>query len=91
VSGEFLLDTNVVIAFQAGDEAVSQRLAGAVVFVFAATVGELFYGAYHSQRQMANLSAVDDFCQSVTVLPCDYDTGRFFSDWSRRRCAPAAR
>jgi tRNA(fMet)-specific endonuclease VapC len=78
VSGEFLLDTNVVVPFQAGEVAVVDRLAREIVYLPAPVVGELFYGAYHSVRQMENLSAVEDLCVRITVLSCDYGTGRFF-------------
>lgn len=78
MSGEFLVDTNVAIAFQAGESAVVKHFADELILLPSITVGELFYGAYNSTRQMVNVAAVDNLCKSVTVISCDYDTGRFY-------------
>ena len=78
MSGEYLVDTNIVVAFQAGEGSVVDRFAREMIYVPAIVVGELFYGACHSTRQMANLVAVEQFCVRASVLSCDLDTGRHF-------------
>ena len=49
MNGDFLLDTNVVIALLASDCAILKRKKRAEkFFVPSIVVGELFYGTYHS-------------------------------------------
>jgi tRNA(fMet)-specific endonuclease VapC len=77
MSDEFLLDTNIVIALSANDAAVLERLeAGVTVFLPSIVVGELFYGAYRSERVDKNLEWVVDLTSDNAVLSCDGNTAR---------------
>ena len=72
MSGRFLLDTNIVIALFQGDISVQEKLAKAEqVFVSSTVIGELYYGAYRSGRVTTNLTRLEDFVASNTVLVCD--------------------
>ena len=77
MSGSFLLDTNIVIAFLTGETSVQERLEQAEeVFVPSIVLGELYYGACKSSRVEENLAHIDDFAIRSTVLGCDTDTAR---------------
>jgi predicted nucleic acid-binding protein len=53
VSGNYLLDTNIVIALFADETAVKDNLAKAEeVFIPSIAIGELCYGAHKSVRAM---------------------------------------
>ncbi|MDY6900971.1 MAG: type II toxin-antitoxin system VapC family toxin [Cyanobacteriota bacterium] len=81
MSGRYLLDTNIIIALFADEEAVKNNLAQASeVFIPSNTVGELFYGARKSGRVQANLARVDKLIANSTVLECDADTARLYGD-----------
>jgi len=79
VSGRFLLDTNIVIALFQGNISVQEKLAKAEqVFVSSTVIGELYYGAYRSGRVTTNLTRLEDFVASNTVLVCDLVTSQFY-------------
>lgn len=80
MNGRFLLDTNIVIALFGQDQVVHEHLADALeVFVPSIVTGELYYGAYRSQRAQENLSRIEEFARVSTVLPCDTDTARRYA------------
>ncbi len=79
MSGEFLLDTNIVIALTLGDGAVLARLENDVtVYLSSIVLGELFFGAYRSARVEENLERVTELAAHNTVLDCDTSTARHF-------------
>lgn len=81
MNGNFLLDTNIVIALFAGDAAVIAGLAAAEeVFIPAAVIGELFYGARKSGRPEENLRRIEEFAADNMILSCDADTARLYGE-----------
>lgn len=79
MSGEYLLDTNIVIALTVREDAVLQRLeADITVFLPSIVIGELFFGAYRSGRVEENLDRVADIASANTVLACDEATARHY-------------
>ncbi len=80
MSGRALLDTNAVIALFAGEPELVEMVASkTAVFLCVPVVGELRYGALASARVEQNLARLDDFAQTITVLPCDADSAVFYS------------
>jgi tRNA(fMet)-specific endonuclease VapC len=50
-SGRYLLDTGIVASLFRGDAGVRDKIAASdEIFVSSITLGELFYGAFKSQR-----------------------------------------
>ena len=80
MAGRVLLDTNVIIAFFSGENAVSQRFADAEVFVSSTVLGELYYGARKSAHVAANLARIEQFASSVQVLNCDAATAQLYGN-----------
>ena len=69
MSGNFLLDTNIVVALFAEDSSVQQSLLKAEqVFVPSIVLGELYYGAQKSSRTEENIACVDEFAAASSVL-----------------------
>ena len=72
---KFLLDTNAIITLQRENEALKKLLGTATdVFVPVVAVGELYYGAYKSQRVEENRQSVAAFITNRIVLNVDVDT-----------------
>lgn len=81
MSGKYLLDTNIVIALFANDEAVKKNLELAQeVFLPSIVIGELFYGAHKSARAKENIARIDSFASSNTVLGCDFETSKLYGE-----------
>lgn len=75
VGNKFLLDTNAIIALQRENEALKKLLTTATdVFVPVIAVGELYYGAYKSQRVEENRKQVAAFSAKRIVLNVNADT-----------------
>lgn len=73
--GRFLLDTNIDIAFLGNDQSVVESTGRAdEVYVSATFAGELYYGAVNSDKVDENLEQLNDFLDSISLLPCDAGT-----------------
>ena len=88
-SGKYLLDTNIVIAMFAGEEAIQEKRQNADrVFLPSPVVGELYYGARKSSRPTENLAQVNQLIQDFQVIPCNLEAAQRFGiikDLLRRR------
>ena len=77
MNGRFLMDTNIVIAIFANDATVINSLANAnEVFVPSIALGELYYGAHKSRCVEANITRIDEFATSNSILTCDTETSQ---------------
>jgi len=77
MSGRYLLDTSVLIALFADEATVKEKLANASeVFIPSIAVGELYYGAWKSQRRQENIAQVDELVAGSVVLGCNAGTAR---------------
>ena len=75
MSGSFVLDTNIIIAFFKQDAAVLEHWKAAdELFVPAVVLGELSYGARKSGKIQVNLERIRDFEAVVSVLPVNAAT-----------------
>jgi tRNA(fMet)-specific endonuclease VapC len=87
--GNLLLDTNAFIAFLEGDANVRALIASETTLLLSVTVlGELWYGAYKSARQVANAARINTLISTGTILPCEGTTaveyGRIKSELERK-------
>jgi tRNA(fMet)-specific endonuclease VapC len=81
MNGNFLLDTNIVIAMFADEPSFRERLkSNPTLFIPSVVLGELYYGALASIRIKENLKKVDDLARLVVVLNCDARTARRFGE-----------
>ena len=85
MSGSFVLDTNIIIAFFKQDAAVLEHLKAAdELFVPAVVLGELSYGARKSGKIQVNLERIRDFEVVVSVLPVNAATAAIQMSFSGR-------
>ena len=79
MNGEYLPDTNIVIALFANDPIVTANIAKAeYVLIPAVVIGELFYGAKKSGRPERNSERIEEFASENIILHCDTDTARLY-------------
>ncbi len=72
MNGKFLLDTNIVIAFFLNDDCVIEKVSQASeIFLSNVTVGELYFGAYKSNKVEKNIRQIEKFIICNTILNCD--------------------
>ena len=92
MSGRYLLDTNIVLALFANDDAVLEQIEEAdEVFVPSTVIGELYYGAHRSNHARQNVARVSELAVASAVLSCDAETGRWYGvvkDLLRQRGKP---
>ena len=80
MNGEYLLDTNIVIALFANEAVTIDHLKDAEeVFIPSIVIGELYYGARKSSRAKENLARIDEFAKDNVILNCDLETARSYS------------
>lgn len=59
MNGKYLLDTNIVIALFDGDSHIIKKInQSEEVYIPVFVLGELFYGAYKSTKQIQNLKQI---------------------------------
>lgn len=81
----FLLDTNVIIALFGEDSNIHKRIANAAeVFVPSIVIGELYFGAYKSQKSPQNIARIDEFVLNNTILDCNAATAKLYGDIKSR-------
>ena len=69
MNGEYLLDTNIVIALFNDERGVVRRLRNRpTVFLPVVAIGELYHGAFKSTKVNENLARIRDFVSVNTVL-----------------------
>jgi tRNA(fMet)-specific endonuclease VapC len=77
---KYLLDTVIIAGYFNDDPAIQRHLAGVTAYVASTTIGELYFGAYKSERVAQNVQNIREFIQIVAVLPCTENT----ADWYGR-------
>lgn len=81
VIGDLALDTNAVIAYLGRDpRAVAWVEAAPGLFLSVVSLGELEYGALHSNRPQENLQRLHTFVNECTILNCGPTTARRYAE-----------
>jgi len=79
MSGNYLLDTNIIIDLFNGDAAVTKKIITAgEVFVPNIVIGELYYGSYGSKKTKSNLKRLEEFIVSTTVINTSIETAKIY-------------
>jgi len=75
MTGEFLLDTNAVIALLKGDMALRELVADSPRLLLSIVVlGELYHGAQNSKRSEDNIARIEKLILTSTLIYCDQGT-----------------
>jgi tRNA(fMet)-specific endonuclease VapC len=79
MSGNYLLDTSILIELFAQDANVLARLEKAEnTYIPSIALGELHYGARKSTRTEKNLEQLEKLASQVVILPCDAETSYWY-------------
>lgn len=78
MSGNYRLDTNIIIALLNQDAGIKQKAAAVTFYLPAIAPGELYHGAYKSAKIQDNLNRIESFLLDTTILNCDRVTAQFF-------------
>ena len=79
MSGNYLLDTNIIIAFFANEQAILSRMKEAKkIFLPSIAIGELHYGARKSAQTDANLTRINQLVVRSIVLSSDEETAYWY-------------
>ncbi|GEA19149.1 ribonuclease VapC2 [Moorella sp. E306M] len=79
VSGNYLLDTNIVIALFAGEPSIIEKLdMENKVFIPAIVLGELYFGALKSRKVENNILLIDSLAAESMILACDKNTAKYY-------------
>ncbi|MCM3905539.1 MAG: type II toxin-antitoxin system VapC family toxin [Pyrinomonadaceae bacterium] len=79
MSGNVLLDTNIIIGLFANDQAILARLSKTDhIFIPSIVLGELYFGAYKSTHTEQNVRRIEEFVTTGAVLVCDAVTAAYY-------------
>ena len=74
----FALDTNAAIAVMKFDQSIRRLLSKGDVFISMIALGELYYGAYNSQRLAENMSDINRLIRNIEILPINIATTQYY-------------
>lgn len=81
MSGDFLLDTNILIHFFNKDKNIAEQMSKSLVlYVPVAVVSELYYGAFNSKQTEINTKKLEDFLTTLVVLDANQATAMKFGE-----------
>lgn len=81
MNGRYLLDTNIIISLFAKDPRIHNRIAGAVeIFIPSVALGELYFGAFKSVKAQENITRIDEFALTNTILSCNAETAKKYGE-----------
>ena len=77
--GDFLLDTNILVAVFNEDRQAVDSFKRSTIFVSTIVLGELYFGADASRRVAANRERLESLASRVTVLAINRITAMWYS------------
>ncbi|MEW6455118.1 MAG: type II toxin-antitoxin system VapC family toxin [Acidobacteriota bacterium] len=81
MNGEYLLDTNIIIAFLNGDKEISLKITEAEkIYTSVVVIGELLFGADNSRNPKENREKILEFIKFCEVLPIDIETSKMYAE-----------
>lgn len=80
MSGNRLLDTNIVIAFFKEDPDLLKEIAHSKIYIPSIVIGELRFGAGKSIQKKSNQARLDELIKEVIVLPVTLETAQYYGE-----------
>ncbi|WP_266367098.1 type II toxin-antitoxin system VapC family toxin [Tellurirhabdus rosea] len=79
MTGNYLLDTNIIVAFLKGESSIVERVVSPIELkVCSIIIGELLYGAYNSTKVEANLERVEQVKELIDSIPINDGTAAVY-------------
>lgn len=80
MNGDYLVDTNIIVAFLNGEPAVQAKFAASIIYLPIIALGELYFGAEKSARKAVNVTKVDTLAARNRVLEIDLLTAKAYGE-----------
>ena len=79
MNGNYLADTNFLIdLFEEDPKSIQFLQTDSEIFLCATVLGELYYGAFNSQKAISNIQKIDQFSSRFDILNCDNETSKVY-------------
>lgn len=78
MNGNFLLDTNIIIAFYSRDPIVLKKIVEGKIYIPSIVIGELWFGAEKSIKKSTNQKQIETLAEQVTILPVTEETSKHY-------------
>lgn len=76
MNGRYLLDTNILIGLINGEAGIESAVLTSKIFIPVVALAELYFGAAHSGRPLANQNIIERLVSGKVVLGCDVAVAR---------------
>lgn len=73
-----LLDTVIVAAYLNREQSIRDKIDTVNIHLSSITIGELFYGAYKSNKIASNIQRIREIESISTIIVCDAITGDYY-------------
>lgn len=74
-----ILDTNIIIDIFRGKKEVINQLSNLKhIYIPSIVLGELYYGAFQSEREKAHLEQINEFLARVNTIPINQNTSKIY-------------
>ena len=81
MNGRYLLDTNIVIGLLENKKSIVEKIeALEEVYIPVTVIGELYYGAFKSQKVEKNLESISNLLDTANVLDDDAETAKVYGE-----------
>jgi tRNA(fMet)-specific endonuclease VapC len=79
MSGKYIFDTNIIIAlFNSEKEILEKVMQVEAVYIPSIALGEMYYGAYNSQKVSDNILKIKEFEIETDILACNANTASIY-------------
>jgi tRNA(fMet)-specific endonuclease VapC len=79
MSGKYVLDTNIIIALFAEEQSILDKILSVdEIYIPTIALGEMYYGAYNSQRVQENTLKIREFEIETNILTCNPNTAHIY-------------
>ncbi len=74
---KYLLDTNIISAWLSGEKNIADNIeASTTVYIPLVVIGELFYGAFYSDKKQKNINDIEKLVSRYKILQADKQTAK---------------
>lgn len=81
MNGRYLLDTNIVIGILGNNKPIVEKIEKLEeVYIPVTAIGELYFGAFKSQKVEKNLDSISTLLITSTVLEDNVETARVYGE-----------
>jgi len=81
MNGRYLLDTNIVIGLLGNNKAIVEKIETLEeVYIPVTVIGELYFGAFKSQKVEKNLEIISNLLDTANVLDDNAETAKVYGE-----------